>query len=195
MKRLTEPPPSARAARRERAGERWTRRSGRRWRRVVADRFGTMAQFAQALQAPIQSVTSARSAPSAPTPNGRHAARPCDRDRRGAVAKRRKIPVAATALHGSASSSGSACCSPGGTLGGPRRPPKRRRGADRRAPVREPGRLVRRVLRRRRLRRGARQAHRAAAAPGDRARQLGAVRRLDPNTGARSRPTSASSIS
>ena len=62
-----------------------------------------------------------------------------------------------------ASSSAAACCSPGGTTGAgaehAERHPRRRR-----APLRQPGRLGRRLLRRRRERRGAHQARRRSRA-------------------------------
>ena len=170
VKRLTEPPPSVRTVRADRAGERGPgdpegarAGAGRPVRHDGAVRAGAAgaarpshAGFA-ALRADCRRARDrSHCAPRSPSPRRRS---PSPRPRSC-----------------SACSSASACCSPGGMPPGTA-PATRTAGASRRPSLREPGRLGRRLLRRRRLGRGARQAHRAVADPGDRARQLGAVRR------------------
>ncbi len=96
VKRLTEPPPSARSVR-SNLPESVDQAIRKALAPVVADRFGTMAQFGQSLQTSSQSVTA--SAP-AVAPSSTAAAPATVVTAIGAepVAKRRKIPVAATAL-------------------------------------------------------------------------------------------------
>ena len=96
MKRLTEPAPSARAARAN-LPESVDQAIRKALAPVVADRFGTMAQFAQALQAPIPSITAPASAV-APSPPAAAPATVVTAIGAEPVTKRRKFPVAATAL-------------------------------------------------------------------------------------------------
>jgi TolB-like protein len=95
VRRLTEPPPSARTVRSNvpESADQAIRKS---LSPVAADRFGTMAQFAQALQgaaatAPAEPtvITAPTTTPAAPAATTRTAETPV---------RRRKVPVAATAL-------------------------------------------------------------------------------------------------
>jgi serine/threonine-protein kinase len=95
VRRLTEPPPSARAVR-PNVPEGADQAIRKALSPVAADRFGTMAQLAQALQAATARVTqsaptvaTAPSAPATPAPTAQTVDGP---------ARRRKVPVAATAL-------------------------------------------------------------------------------------------------
>ena len=175
VKRLTEPPPSARTVR-PNVPESVDQAIRKALAPVAADRFGTMAQFGQALQGGRRRIASGErdgGASRRRQPGQRVAPRRRRRCRRASAA-----PAAVPGRRGRA----------------PARPPHRRRRAvrlaaqppgrrrgrrqrapHRRAPVPEPGRLGRRLLRRRHHRRGARQAHRAAEHAGDRLEQLGAV--------------------
>jgi serine/threonine-protein kinase len=95
VKRLTEPPPSARSVRANlpESADQAIRKS---LSPVVADRFGTMAQFGQALQATTGAQTPAPTIVTAPTPAPVGAASAAQRAEE--PVRRRKFPVAATAL-------------------------------------------------------------------------------------------------
>ena len=153
--------------------------------RTAADRFGTMAQFAEALQAGhVSGTTKATGERTSAVPAADAAAAAVSDDRRAAPGtatvsargfgprrraagrRRRAVRLAAQPPRGG--------CGVG------------QRAPDRRPPVPEPGRLGRRLLRRRHHRRGARQAHGAAEHAGDRLEQLGAVSGAPPSRRGRS---------
>jgi TolB-like protein/Tfp pilus assembly protein PilF len=95
VRRLTEPAPSARAVR-VNLPESVDQAIRKALSSVVADRFGTMAQFAQVLQAaPLAAMSGTPTVIAAPTT----APSPASREQRTeAPVRRRKVPVAATAL-------------------------------------------------------------------------------------------------
>jgi eukaryotic-like serine/threonine-protein kinase len=95
VRRLTEPPPSARAVRPNvpESADQAIRKS---LSPVAADRFGTMAQLAQALQAAATTTSSAPTVVAAPTPAA--AAPAATMPTAEAPVRRRKVPVAASAL-------------------------------------------------------------------------------------------------
>ena len=120
-----------------------TRRSGKALPPVPADRFATTARV-RARRCRRRAAGASGGAAAAPRP----------------AAPPTRAPTALGPLLGARRRAliGLACCSPGAAESGSRRRAAVRRA--RRASVREPGRLGRRVLRRRRHRRRARQAHR-----------------------------------
>ena len=95
VRRLTEPAPSARSVR-PNVPESADQAIRKALSPVVADRFGTMAQFGQALQA-AAATTAAAPAPTVATTPAPAAAAPTPAPT-AEIAKRRKVPVAASAL-------------------------------------------------------------------------------------------------
>ena len=165
-RRLSEPPPSVRAMRPSvpAAADDAIRKA---LAPVPADRFASLGQFAQALQGSASTQTAAATVPApvaAPAPSRPAAVaepRPPARARAGRRTHRRAPHRRRIAVRLAAHRPGRRAAER----------PARGRGA----PVRQPGRLGRRVLRRRRERRGAEPAGQGGGPGGDRAGQLARV--------------------